>query len=69
MCFNIKALNKKRVRLTWSTAYIVLVPMFPDDLYDHGLLSYPNLVHLAYLKLAPPLHSALQFSPVNLACV
>jgi len=47
---------------------MVLGPMFPDDLYDSGLLSYPNLGRLAYLKLAPPLHSLSQLRTLILVC-
>ena len=68
MCFNINALERKRARLTWSTACMVLGPMFPDDLYDSGLSSYPNLGRLAYLKLAPPLHSLSQLRTLILVC-
>jgi hypothetical protein len=57
MCFNINILAKKPGPSIQSTASMVLEPMFPDDLYDLELLSYPNLGHLAYLKLALPLHS------------
>jgi hypothetical protein len=57
MCLNINILAKKPGLSIPSTVRMVLEPMFPDDLYDHELLSYPYLGHLAYLKLAPPLHS------------